>query len=199
MWHLMKPILLIILFSTLTLPKGFSQPVFDNDTSFKPFLTNFVDVLDSTFQLDKNAEFELRFWTLISKTMERRLFILSKKNNMWAARLFKKSYLPKDTLIEILISQTKLDLLWKNLNKGNILEILRGDDLRNKKGTIIDDPIYCGISYLFELMTQKNKRSYWYGCPKSFSKAYKYIKAYKHVVQLITLIYKHCKLKLNIC
>lgn len=175
------------------------QPVFENDTSFKPFLQTLVTTIDSNFHLEKDVEFEMRFWTLISKTMERQLFILSFKNNTWNARLFKITTYLSDTLVETPVSQSNLEKLWKNLNKNNILTIPREYDLRDRSGKEIDDPIHDGISYWFEFTTAKNKRSYRYHCPKSLSEDYKYIKEYRNVVNIITLIYKHCLLRINLC
>lgn len=195
----MKILLFNFLFVLFTVNASYCQPKFDNDSTFKPHFSDFVQTIDSSFQLEKNADFELRFWTLIDKTMERKIFILSLKDNVWKARLFKKTSFQKDTLIEIPIAQFNLDKLWKSLNKKGLLNIPAENDLRDRNGKIIDDRIRHGISYRFELMTKNHKRSYRYNCPKKFSEDYKYIKAYRNVVDIIILIYNHCLLKLNIC
>jgi hypothetical protein len=192
-------LLSIIFFTLLTLKSAFSQPIFKNDTSYKPFSQNLAKEIDSNFHLEKNVDFEMSFWTLISKTMERRLFVLSLNNGKWTARLFKKTYYLTDTLVEVSISQKNLEKLWKNLNKNNLLTISEEFELRDKKGNEINDRVHDGISYSFEFISKKNKRGYWYHCPKRFSEEYKYIKEYKYVLDIIRLIYKHCLVQLNIC
>jgi hypothetical protein len=194
-----RPMLFISAFSLLIVKLAFCQPVFRNDTAFRPFLQNLVVKIDSNFHLEKDADFEMRFWTLISKTMERRLFILSQKNGKWTARLFLKTTYFKDTLTEVSIAQVILEKLWEKLNKYDLLTIPGEYELRDRDGEEINDPIHDGISYWFEFTTKKNKRGYRYRCPKSFSEEYKYIKEYGKVVNIITLIYRHCLLKLNIC
>jgi hypothetical protein len=141
----------------------------------------------------------MRFWTLISKTMERRFFILSLNNGKWTARLFKKTSFLIDTIFEIPIAQNNLEKLWNNLNEHNLLTIPNEYELRDKNGNEINDTMHDGISYWFEFTTKTNKRGYWYHCPKSSSEEYKYIKEYKDVVAIITLIYRHCLLSLHIC
>lgn len=186
-------------FNPLTFNIVNSQPVFQNDSTFKPFHKSLFNEIDSAFKLDKEAQFELRFWTLSSKTMKRQLFILSLKNSNWTARLFSRTVYQKDTLIEISVIQTNLNKLWKKLKKKNLLTIPREEDLVDKNGNQINDPIHDGVSYLFELISTENKRWYWYHCPKSFSEDYKYIKEYKDVVGIIKIVYKHCRLTINLC
>jgi hypothetical protein len=192
-------LLSIIFFILLTVKSAFSQPIVKNDTTYQPFLQNLVTEIDSNFHLEKNVDFEMRFWTLISKTMERRLFVLSLNKGKWTSRLFKKTNYLIDKLVEVPLSQTNLEKLWKDLNKNNLLTISQEHELRDKKGNEINDPVHDGISYWFEFTSKKNKRSYWYHCPKMFSEDYRDIKEYKYVVNIITLIYKHCLLWLNIC
>lgn len=176
-----------------------AQPVFNNDTSHTSIFESLIHQVDSSFSLEKNVDFELRFWTLISKTAERRLFILYLKDSKWSARFFQKIIFQKDTLKEVPVSQENLEALWKQLKKNRILTLPHEDDLRDKNGKEILDPVYDGHSYRFELLTKKNKRSYRYTCPNSFSKDYRNIKEYKQVVKLVRLIYKYLKIEYYIC
>jgi hypothetical protein len=199
MRRFMKFFLLLLLFNLLIAKSMVAQPVFKNDTAFRPFSQQLVTTIDSNFHLKSNADFELRFWTLIAKTLERRLFILYLDNGKWTARLFRKTSFLKDTLVEITVKQDKLKKLRERLNEYKLLTIKNEAELRDKYGNEINDPVYDGISYCFELITGKNKRSYWYHCPKSSAENYPYIKEYKYIVKIITLIYQHCFLALNIC
>jgi hypothetical protein len=158
MCNFMRPQHLLILFVIFFIAHStYCQPVFKNDTAFHPFLQTIVTEIDSNYHLQKNADFEMRFWTWISKTMERRLFILSLNSGKWTARLFKKTSFLKDTLFEIPVVQNNLEQLWKKLNKYNLLIIPNEYDLRNKNGNEINNPVHDGISYWFEFITNNNK------------------------------------------
>lgn len=186
---------LLILFFILTALAGYTQPKFNNDTSYRPFYNFLFEEIDSTFRLSKNNEFEFRLLITHSRTMANTLFILSLKNNHWSARLFERTRMRVDTLIERPVNQQDLVKLWKELEKNNVLTIPESHDLRDRKGNEIDLFIHDGMYFRFELLTADNKRSYSYHCPKAYQEEYKYIKAYRNVVSIIRLIYKYCAIK----
>ena len=109
----MKISFLFMLFEFASFTHVFCQPIFNNDTSFKASSETLYSIIDSSFNLEKNNDFEMRFWCTYSKTMKRQLFILALKNNNWTARLFEKPYFQKDTLLEIKINQNDLNYICK--------------------------------------------------------------------------------------
>lgn len=102
-----------------------------------------------------------------------------------------------DTLIEVPVKQNDLINLWMNLNKNNICTISKDYDLRDKTGNEINLAIHDGISFHFELLNTKSKRSYFYHCPKGHSEEYKYIKEYKWVTNIVELIFTYCGINRN--
>lgn len=196
----MKIILFLLIFIIAIFTDNIkAQPSFDNDTSYTSIFQSLIQQIDSNFILEKKVDFELRLWTQISKTAERRLFILTLKENKWSARFFQRIIFQKDTLIEVHVSQKNLETLWRQLKKNRILILPDQSDLRDRNGKEILDPIYDGHSYRFELLTREKKRTYSYTCPKNFYENYKYIEEYKRVVNLVKLIYKHLRIEYNVC
>ncbi len=175
-----------------------SQINFKNDTSFRVYSHSLFTVIDSTFQLTKNPEFEIRFWTQFAKTMKRQLFVLSlSKGGIWSGRLFEKTYKDIDTLVEKQVDQSNLKSLWKELRRNNIQELPDENEIRDKSGEEINLRVFHGITVVCELISKQSKRSYRYYAPKSHSDEFKYIKEYKSVVRITSAIFKYCGIPLR--
>lgn len=174
--------------SYFTLTTCYSQVSLDNDTSYRPLFHSTLKEIDSTFNLSTNADFELRFWSIASKTMERRLFTLTFKGDKVKGRLFKRTIHQKDTLLEIPVNQDNLTDLWEKLKRHNLLFIPDASVLRNKKGEEANLFIHDGIRYSFELITPGRKRSFSYTCPRMHSAEYKKIVEFKQVAKIVQIL-----------
>lgn len=195
LYAIMRNILIIILFSLTS--QLYCQPIFENDSSYFQFGQPTLREIKRKFSFETNVDFEFQFWVAYSKTMKTQTLILTQKNNNWTARVFERIRKGQDTLIELSIDQSKLPQLWKRLNKNKICNIPKDEDLRDKNGNEINDPIYDGIFYYFSFVTKDRQRCYSYRCPKSFSEDYKEVKAYRQVVKVIKLLFQYLGIGYN--
>lgn len=194
---LMKKLLIIAVFIFVSCGVSIGQFSFKNDTSFAPFFQSFIKKVDSSFTLSKENAFELRFWALQAKTQDKYLFILTNKNNSWTARLFTEKGHYAEPLAEKELQPGNPAKLWEQLNKKNLLAIPDNSELKDKKDNVLDVSAYDGATYIFELITKTNKRSYLYHCPKINAEEYKNIKEFGQVVAMIRLIYSYCGISPN--
>ena len=193
----MKYLVLFVTIFILTAKKSYAQFDFRNDTAFIEVFGTLKNQIDTTYTLTKDFDFEFRFWINYGKLTGTALFVLTNRNNKWSARLFKRKTHPEINLSEIKVSNENLNTLWAKLNANHILSIKNSYELKDRNGNYADIKIYDGTSFYFELITKTKRRNYFYHCPKDCREEYKYIREYKWVLNIINLIYKHCKLDPN--
>ncbi len=169
-----------------------AQITFKSDASFMTWDTILLKEIDSSFNLEKNNEFELRCWMLSSLNIDSKLFILTKNNNKFNARFFDKNN-DNAKYVEKLIDSRNLSHFWKELKKNHVLTIVDSDSLVDKNGKKLYNTVYGHTAYVIDLITEKNKRSYFYFCPKECFKTYPLIKEFKWFFNIINLIHQICR------
>ena len=176
------------------------------DVKGKNFVNGMDRMLDSVFQLDKNFDFEFRYWETGLIVNSTKVLILAQRNKKWSARYF---YYNKDwqkdgkSLAEAQVDQSKLDQLWELLVHNNVLTLPSQDSLKNRMVKYVIDTAFLGfgheehfeiddgILYEFELSKPEKKRVYWYGCPQLLLKQYGNIEELFNAVELILLIQRY--------
>jgi hypothetical protein len=183
-----------------------SQPAFPNDAKYSPMYESIIDSISNTFSLEKNTDFEFRFWITTNKPYYRvQLFCLYQKNNLWKTRVFEEGWKPlNDTtnvvkyyLVEHRVPDTSQSALKKLLIVLNRNKYLTNPSLAEvkyqKKGDLSFIMCHC-YYYTFELISHINKRIYSYDCPVAHSKKYKHIRIFKNIVNITKMVFEFCKL-----
>ena len=179
---------------------------FAEDVKEKVSVNGMDRMLDSLFRLEKNFDFEFRYWETGLTNISTKAFILTLRNKKWSARYFhyNKDW-QKDgkSLSEVQVDQSKLDQLWELLVHNNVLTLPSQDSLKNRMVKFVIDTAFLGfgheehfaiddgILYEFELSNPEKKRVYWYGCPQLFLKQYGNIEELFNAVELILLIQRY--------
>ena len=148
-------------------------------------------VIDSLFHLDKNYDFEFRFWSRYLSMNFNNVFIMRLSNNAWTARYFdlNESHGNPKKFTERKVEQSKVDQLWTRLVENKVLTL---PDMRDLDKSMVSYKIDTatlqlygrrtdmtdGVLYGFELLTPTRKRHYNYGNPGS------YLKNYSHIQEL---------------
>lgn len=171
---------------------GFSQFEFKNDPGFRPFYSKNYRSLQKRFNLEKENDFELRYWDLVSVDHRLKLFILSFKDGNWKARFF-------DDLLgrpaEVDLVGKNVDSLWLDLQKNNVLVVPDSKELKDSSGKRAYFSVSDGSLHVFDLITPLNKRSYSFSNPTTMAGYYPEIREFRWVTTLVTLIYQYCGIK----
>jgi len=190
--------LYIICLVIFVVSKVNAQVKVNNEKSFNPHFIWDINYIDSLYHLEKNNDFELRFFanTYIGKM---KIFILVKKNNNWNARYFESIKDSSVRMIEKEISKENLSLLWDSLSKKGVLKIPASENLKDIKGEPLYANIIHGTVFYFDLLTLTLGNSYSYHCPAGYVKEFPNVKEYKKVLSLVQIIFNFCQIKFRIC
>ena len=174
----------------------------------KPFF------VDSIFKLEKDYDFQFRFWNSGIFTPSTSVFILTQRNKKWSARYFAPNRdWQKDgkQIIEIAVDQSKLDQLWELLVMNDVLALTTQQEIKtpmvkfeidtsnlvNASGRRLS--INDGVLYEFELMKPSSSRHYSYHCPQTYLKYYTHIIEFYNASVIILLINKYLGLNEKGC
>lgn len=186
-----------------------------NDSTRKFVLEN-ERLLDSTYDLSKDYDFEFRLSQSGLGNNARSVFIMILRKDIWSARYFhfNKYWIGnRKDLVEVKVDSSKLNQLWYLLNRQNVLTLPSENEIIKCKtkeylidtfdfsnyGSVERNMIVAdGIGYKFELSTPKKRRSYYYSNPEINFKEYPYIKEYSDAVLILYLIRKYLGLPITL-
>ena len=196
----------LFLLLTLTFNTVHSQIDFDSDTS-KSML--FPDVIAKIENLDRDFDFQLRFWTHGGITVpdQKDLFAMTLKNGMWNCQYFKFAYRGKKgyRIIENKSNIENCDSIWNYFVKNDILVLPTMNLLKdrffylNANGDTAKIIVLDGLSYSFEFLQQNKYKRIEYQCPVSYSKAYTDIQELQYISDIIRLIYRTMGIRNDPC
>jgi hypothetical protein len=87
-------------------------------------------LIDSILNLEREYDFQFRFWYSTMFTPSTSVFILTLRNKTWSARFFepnKNWKLDGKQVREVIVDQSKLDQLWELLVGNNVLTLPSAD------------------------------------------------------------------------
>ena len=204
--------LFILLLSSSTV---LSQTEFKGDSIYSESIrvNRINQVIDSSFNLDANSDFEFRLWTLPSLSDYATLFVLMQRHGKWTARYFEYRGNGESVVKESNVDPGKLDSLWNRLVANQVLTLPTHDSIRNKMKIFIADTSYVleeddmykrvmmtdGAIYRFELKDRNKRRAYEYHCPMGYLKHYPNLEELYRAFSIIVLVRKYLGLSLKIC
>jgi len=203
----------IFFISFLFIFNSSGQTDFKADSIANTNASEISHLIDSTFRLDKNYDFEFRLWTKPSLVSYANVFILTQKNKIWTARFFEYYGNRTSKISERKVNQSGLDSLWKRLVANQVLTLPTQDSLKAKMRMFVADTsqefdegdtykqvsIMDGTAYYFELATKGKNRSYYYHCPKGYLKYYSNVEELYRAFMIIVLVRKYLGLNLVVC
>ena len=194
----------LVFFSLAVTNHSLGQFSFKDDGTNARIQSGAMEAIDKKFHLQKDNEFELRLfifpkWTDDNEGLS--IFILTFKTGEWKARLFRNAWSTGKSQ-EIQLKPDRLDSLWKELDKNNVLNIPLAQELVDKNGETLIDQLQGddnSVFYSFELLNKNAVRHYAYKCPTEFSRRYDDIPTLKSVSIIVQLILNICQLEKMNC
>ena len=169
-------------------------------------------VFDSTYNLDKDYDFEFRLWQDGLSNNSQRVFIMTLKKNKWSAKYFHFNPNWKERgkdLIEVKVDSARLNQLWYLMNIHKVLSLPNSNELRSRMVEYVIDTVNFeygyerrlditdGIGYNFELLKPNKRRSYFYSNPETLFKRYPFIEELSDANVLIYMIKRYLGIPLS--
>lgn len=203
----------IFFISSFSILNLFGQTNFKADPIADDHYSEFSRLIDSTFKLDKNYDFQFRLWTNPSLVSYSNVFILTQKDKIWTARFFEYYGNRTPNVLERKVDQSGLDSLWQRLVAEQVLTLTTQDSLKGKMKIFIADTsqsfdegdsykkviITDGVEYHFELRTPEKSRSYSYHCPQGYLRHYPNVEELYRAFMIIVFVRKYLGLNLAVC
>ena len=181
---------------------------FIGDSLPKPENPKTPSFVDSFFRLEKDYDFQFRFWNAGMMTPSTSVFTLTLRNKKWSARYFKPNLnwkLDGKQLVEIAVDQSKLDQLWELLLMNQILTLPTQSTIKipmvkyvidtSNLGRFANGPtrmsLVDGAICEFQLVTPVKSRYFYYDCPQTYLKYYSNIGEFYYAAVIILLINRY--------
>ena len=203
----MRRLFVTLVLNTILSGSVFCQFDFKSDKDFKYYDSKISRKLESRAFDEKSNIFELRFW--MYKLGTDKEFLLRLKyttDSIWIAEKYyrRRIFFYRTYKYDITLSNN-WQQTWDSLVNFKILEMpsidtilkqkrkefFKKDTLKHKEFMTVD----FGDSYSIELLTSKNKRSYWYSNPEEYAKFYKDEKGLQMLVKALKILYREFNYK----